>query len=149
MLQYQTEIDQLVANTGVTCPPNSAKVRKIVAWRWVFKPMTAQCFFPVAVRNPKKLLQLDAPRLKCSAWGLSMHISKEHSIAAFHALEESFDRIRKVIGTHVAVGELSAAHGVATSADSYGHFDLHPKVSAPFHTTFVVEADPIPEFPDD
>jgi len=78
-----------------------------------------------------------------------MHTSKEHSVAAFHALEEHFDRIRKVIGTHVAVGKLSASHGVATEANDHGHFDLHPKASAPFNTTFVVEADPIPEFPDD
>jgi hypothetical protein len=78
-----------------------------------------------------------------------MHVTKEDSIAAFHALEENFDRIRKVIGTHVAVGDLTAAHGVATPADGHGHFDLHPIISAPFNNTFVVQPDPIPELPDE
>jgi hypothetical protein len=78
-----------------------------------------------------------------------MHITEEHSIAAFHALEENFDRARKLIGTHVAVGTLTAAHGIATPADNHGHFDLHPKVSAPFQTTFVVQPNPIPELPDE
>jgi len=149
VLQYQTEVDKLAKETGQTCPPADAVVREIEAWRWVFSPISAKCFAPVAVRNPPRLVKATDPQEKCSCWGLSMHVSEKQSVTAFHYLEENFDRIRKLIGTHLAVGKLSEAHGLATKPDKYGHFDLHPKKSAPFEKTFLVQPNAIPKLPDD
>lgn len=65
-----------------------------------------------------------------------MHTSAVASIAAFKAVEAIFPRARKTLGTHVAVGQLHGAIGVATPPDSHGHFDLHPYKSASFLATF-------------
>lgn len=65
-----------------------------------------------------------------------MHTSAIASIAAFQAVEAIFPRARKTLGTHVAVGQLDGAIGVATPPDSHGHFDLHPYKSASFLATF-------------
>jgi hypothetical protein len=135
MFEYQDDLDGVVAE-GEQCPPPAAHAIARKAWRWVNLPMTAECFKPVAMRNPRRLLQEDDPKKRCSCWALSMHDTEAQSIAAFKALEKKFKQIRKTIGSAVAYAELSPLHGASTLSDSYGHFDLHPYKTTGFPTPF-------------
>lgn len=139
MLEYKAYVGSISAVTGVQCPPKVALEQKRVAWRWTFDPMTATCFHPVAVRNPPRLTRAKDAEEKCSCWALSMHQSEAESIATFRAIEESFSRARKTLGTHVATCTIDALHGLSTPADEFGHFDLHPYKSAPFLKTFAMQ----------
>jgi hypothetical protein len=65
-----------------------------------------------------------------------MHDTEAHSIAAFKALEKKFKKIRKTIGCAVAQADLEPSHGVSTSSDGYGHFDLHPYANIAFPSLF-------------
>lgn len=135
MFEYQDSLDGVVAE-GEQCPPSSARAIARQAWRWVNLPMTAECFKPVAMRNPRRLLQEDDPAKKCSCWALSMHDTEAQSVATFKALEKNFKRIRSTIGSAVAYAQLAPAHGLSTLSDSYGHFDLHPYKNAAFPAPF-------------
>jgi hypothetical protein len=125
MFKFQAEID-LVKGCGGHCPPASAVAVARDAWRWVASPVTADCFKPVAIRNPPRFHQENGPEKQCSCWALSMHDSEAQSIAAFRALERNFRKIRKTLGTAVAYAKIDVDHGQSTPSDDYGHFDLHP-----------------------
>lgn len=135
MLAYQSQLTQ-VQVLDDQCPPSSSRAIAREAWRWVHMPMTAECFNPVAVRNPRRLLSEDDPAKQCSCWALSMHDTEAQSIAAFKALEKKFKQIRKTIGSAVAYAQLTPAHGLSTSSDNYGHFDLHPYKTTVFPSPF-------------
>lgn len=135
MLQYQDELNGVMV-AGDQCPPSTACAIVRQAWRWVKQPMTDECFKPVAVRNPRRLLHEDDPVKQCSCWGLSMHDTEAQSIAAFKSLEKSFKQIRNTIGSAVSYAQLAPNHGLSTLSDKYGHFDLHPYKSAAFPTLF-------------
>ena len=146
MLRYQEETTAITAATGVTCPPNTATHHSRDAWRWTFSPFSSSCFLPVAKRNPSRLNRAEAAEEQCSCWGLSMHQTQKESILAFHAVERSFTRARRTLGTHVSTGFIDGTHGHSTSANHYGKFDLHPFSNAKFEATFKV-IDVIPAAP--
>lgn len=106
-------------------PPGTSSIEQN-AWRWVANPVSTQCFAPVAIRNPPRLLRASDPVEKCSCWGLSMHLSYAQSVSAFLSVQKSFRMARKVFGGHVANLLITPSDGVCTTADRYGHFDFHP-----------------------
>lgn len=136
MFAYQEQLDGVTEEGGGQCPPPSAKATARKAWRWVNLPMSEECFKPVAIRNPRRLLEEDDPIKRCSCWGLSMHDSEAQSVAAFKALEKKFKKIRKTIGCAVAEADLDPSHGVSTDSDNFGHFDLHPYANIVFPGPF-------------
>ena len=136
MFAYQDDLAGVTVVVGEQCPPLSAHAIARKAWRWVSLPMTSECFKPVSIRNPRRLLQEDDPVKRCSCWALSMHDSEAQSVAAFKALEKKFKQIRKTIGSAVASADLTPADGVSTPSDAYGHFDLHPYNTTSFPAPF-------------
>lgn len=139
---FSAELNELNGR-GIQCPPSGACAQYVTAWRWVADPITSQCFAPVAVRNPPRLLKEDAPAKICSCWGLSMHLSLDQSILAFTHVEKSFKMARKRLGGHIAQLSLTPIDGACSVADSYGHFDLHPYTTASLLAR-VVHVSPIP-----
>ncbi|MFC2970935.1 hypothetical protein ACFOJE_01730 [Azotobacter bryophylli] len=135
-LTYKAEVEGVASVTGFHCPPLVAKPVSREAWRWIAYPQTDQCFLPVAVRNPRRLLE--DPEKQCSAWGLSMFTSKEAAEAVFLKLEKKIRNIRKTIGSHVGRVSLGPADGLCTPPDKGGHFDLHP-IAKSFVALDVVE----------
>lgn len=140
MLQYQQQVAEITTATGIQCPPQSAQVIQRDATRWVFNPITANCFEPVAIRNPPRLARAVSPQEECSCWALSMHDTVAASLTAFAYVEKSFRKAKKTLGTHVAVATINGVHGISTLSDPNGHFDLHPYVGGPFLTTFVINS---------
>lgn len=122
---YGTQLAELTAN-GFQCPPAGTSPILQDAWRWVASPVSLECFAPVAVRNPPRLLRASDLEEKCSCWGLSMHLSYAQSVSAFQAVQKSFRMARKVFGGHVANVQITPSDGACTAADRYGHFDFHP-----------------------
>lgn len=135
MLAYHNQLS-LVVVPGDQCPPASATATARDAWRWVNVPMTSECFHPVAMRNPRRLHSEEDPTKQCSCWALSMHDTEAQSVAAFKALEKTFKRIRSTIGSAVAYAQLTPSHGLSTTSDRYGHFDLHPYSTSAFPAPF-------------
>lgn len=131
---YGAELAQLSVN-GYQCPPSGTRPIQQDAWRWVASPISAQCFVPVAVRNPPRLLRADDPNEKCSCWGLSMHVSYAQSVSAFQNVQKSFRMARKVFGGYVANVLITPHDGACTMADRYGHFDFHPYTNGNAHNS--------------
>lgn len=115
-----------VSSQGAECPPAEAFEAERQAFRWIFDPMTDTCFLPVAQRNPPRLQRAHDPSQRCSCWALSMHESFEHSSRAFQAVEKTFKRARKTLGSAIAHGTLRCSDGLSTPSDKNGHFDFHP-----------------------
>lgn len=139
---YTAELAELT-ESGTQCPPHDASAVTLTAWRWVANPITTQCFHPVAVRNPPRLLKEDTPYKVCSCWGLSMYLTYEQSIERFTQIEKNFKKARKRFGDHVACILVTPAHGVCSPADRFGHFDLHPYATANLQAS-VASVRPIP-----
>jgi hypothetical protein len=135
MLTYKGELNNVVVPDD-QCPPTTADAVAREAFRWVHVPMTVECFQPVALRNPRRLLSEDDPIKQCSCWALSMHDTEAQSVAAFKSLEKIFKQIRKTIGSAVARAQLTPSDGVSTLSDKYGHFDLHPYKTSNFPAPF-------------
>ena len=122
---YGAQLTELCMK-GFQCPPQGSVLIQRDAWRWVADPVSAQCFAPVGVRNPPRLLKATDPAEKCSCWGLSMYCSYDQSVSAFQSVQRSFPKARKIFGGYAANVLITPADGACTSADRYGHFDLHP-----------------------
>lgn len=111
---------------GHQCPPPNSVHTDIEAWRWVANPATERCFEPQAVRNPRRLLRATDLLEKCSCWGLSMHLSRQQSTAAFLSLKKHIPNADKIFGGHNARVRITPTDGACTAPDRYGHFDFHP-----------------------
>ena len=122
---YSAQLTELCTN-GFQCPPLGSVPTQRDAWRWVANPVSTQCFAPVGIRNPPRLLKATDPAEKCSCWGLSMHCSYDQSVSAFQGVQKSFPKARKIFGGYAANVSITPADGACTSVDRYGHFDLHP-----------------------
>lgn len=136
--KYDKEIQQVVKSGG-QCPPSNASECDRTAWRWVFEPCSEYSFLPQAERNPPRLHSAKDLDSKCSCWAISMHASYEKSVKAFTNLERLVKKARKVLGTHVAKGEISQSDGVCTIEDSKGHFDFHPYYGVAIADAFEIE----------
>jgi hypothetical protein len=139
---YGEQLSEL-NDSGIQCPPLGASSLTLDAWRWVANPITENCFHPVAVRNPPRLLKEDTPSKVCSCWGLSMYLTLDQSVLAFKYLEKNFKMARKRLGDHVACISITPTHGVCSAADRHGHFDLHPYATANLNSS-VSGVSPIP-----
>ncbi|RMO57497.1 hypothetical protein ALQ37_200218 [Pseudomonas syringae pv. aptata] len=126
---YSAQLAEISGN-GTQCPPAGAFAQHLDAWRWVANPISAQCFAPVAERNPPRLLKETDAGKQCSCWALSMFVSQEQGIAYLQRLEKSMKMIRKRLGDHIAHVSITPNDGVCTKADRQGHFDLHPYAAA-------------------
>ncbi len=105
------------------CPPSVAFAADGEAYRWVMNPMSEECFFPAARKNPKRVLGKQEKE-KCSLYALSMFNTLENARSRFLALEASVRNIRKTLGTHIARAELCSDDGIRTHPNSTGHFDF-------------------------
>lgn len=124
MLKYNTELAS-IAKLGHPCPPVHATSKNIIAYRWVFSQITSQCFLPQAVKQPKRVLQEQDLRKKCSLWALSMHSDVQNSKKAFETLLKSWPKARKTHGDAIAEINIQPMDGECTSVSLSGHFDLH------------------------
>ncbi|EGT4952511.1 MULTISPECIES: hypothetical protein [Enterobacteriaceae] len=107
------------------CPPVNAQPTDVTAWRWTFNPHTGNCFLPVAVIEPKRLLTIRDGQ-ECSCWALSMFDSEGAAVKRMQQLDLSIPNFKKSKGDHVSMVTITKADGVATAPDSRGHFDFHP-----------------------
>ncbi|MGE8436608.1 MAG: hypothetical protein ACN6P2_08725 [Pseudomonas palmensis] len=142
VLVFKNEILALNA-LGIQCPPAGASHRATKAWRWVFDPLRTHCFSPVAIKHPPRLLRANEPDEKCSCWALSMYDSERESIRAFSRIEKNFKKIRKTLGSHVALVEILPSDGLCTPIDGNGHFDFHPYVGSKVSSS-ICTVQPIP-----
>jgi hypothetical protein len=124
-LKYKKELEE-VMKKGCDCPPAEAREGQLVAYRWVFNPITDTCFLPQALRNPKRVLNAKSTADECSCWGLSMHTCEKSSKRAYRAVKSSLRQAEKIFGGFIAEGVIDHSSGLSTIAESNGHFDLHP-----------------------
>lgn len=107
------------------------------AFRWVANPMTNACFLPPGKKNPARVNNTKGAA-NCGLFGVSMHISQQHSIDAFKKLEASFVLARKTMGGYVAEGNLTPQDGLCTAPNQAGHFDMYEFEMANLKNCFVM-----------
>lgn len=119
------------------CPPINAVPRATKAFRWVANPMTNGCFLPPGKKNPRRVNNTKGAA-NCGLFGVSMHISPQHSIDAFQKLEASFILARKTMGGYVAEGDLAEQDGRCTAPNQAGHFDMYEFETVNLKSSFVM-----------
>lgn len=119
VLKYHSDVSTLTA-----CPPNTcAPVEPQVAFRFVHADITKrENFLPPAKLSPSRWVK-KAPC--CEDYALSLFDTQERAVAYFRKLVDSHANIGKSIGDHLAEASLNPVHGLATTAEANGHFDLY------------------------
>jgi hypothetical protein len=103
------------------CPPKQSKEADRTAFRYVWKPIDAKSFYIFA----PKLGNRFGKKGTCSDCALSMFETEEQARLYFATVKESHPQIGQKIGDHLAKIALIKAHGVQTTPEDDGHFDLH------------------------
>jgi hypothetical protein len=135
-LKYEADISAFDPGCK-SCPPIGAAPMSKKAFRWVANPMTTACFLPPGKKDPRRVNNTKGAA-NCGLFGVSMHISQQHSIDAFKKLEASFIEARKTLGGYVAEGALTVQDGLCTAPNQVGHFDLYEFDTANLKNSFVM-----------
>ncbi|MEY4933932.1 MAG: hypothetical protein RIS64_291 [Bacteroidota bacterium] len=112
---------------SVACPPKHYKPKKMTVYRWVFDDIEAeQNFIPVFYTNPKKYFgKTDIE--KCRGLALSLFATQADAEERFYDLQDGMGRkAYKVLGTHIATGDIDEQDGVNEEPNASGHFNHHP-----------------------
>lgn len=118
------------------CPPSSARECDKDGWRFTLCPHTPSCFWPSAVRNPKRVAK-NADE-SCSMWALSMYETDSQATSAYSKLKKTIRNIKKAVGDHLSQGSITVDDGKCTPASHSGHFDFHPYINSTFVSSFSV-----------
>jgi hypothetical protein len=102
------------------CPPTKCEPCSREAFRFVFDPICARSFVPVALMKPSRGFANDG--LLCVAHALSFFTTQDLAIATYSRVKKGHRQISNKIGSHLATGRLEAADGIATKPSSTGHF---------------------------
>lgn len=95
------------------------------AFRFVFEDASHPSnFLPPLKISPTRYTSKEAFE-KCGGLGLSLYGKKEGAIQKFQELIPTFKNFRKIIGTHIAKGEINDEDGHITEEDDITHFDMY------------------------
>jgi len=118
--KYQNEFNDMEE----LCPPHDCLKGNLAAYRWVFDEVEAEGnFLPLAKKNPSRVLSM-RDKDKCKAHSLSMFVSKESAKKRFQYFYDGLmkEKAFKMLGTHIAEGNIKEIHGVNSIEDRRGHF---------------------------
>ncbi|MGC6429675.1 MAG: hypothetical protein ACON5F_01380 [Jejuia sp.] len=120
------------------CPPTEYEQKQCESFRWVFEDIQdKRNFIAQAEKNPKKLNDKSDIQ-KCEIYALSFHDSLENSQAHFSKLTKKFKNLKKLLGTHIAKGNLVNDDGVGSNVDNNGHFNFHYRTNHEFDKRFEI-----------
>jgi hypothetical protein len=123
-LKYAKEISLIKS-----CPPKACKPGARDVFRVVHANLShPNNFLPPAQINPRRVFPNDEK--KCSAYALSLFVSKDAVVNFVKAVEKLNPNIRKSLGDHVASGFVQPSDGLLSAPDAYGHFDLFESATA-------------------
>lgn len=123
-LKYAKEIGLIKS-----CPPKACKPGARDAFRVIHADFShPNNFRPPAQIDPRRVFSNEEK--KCSAYALSLFVSKDAVIDFIKAVEKRNQLIRKSLGGHVASGFVQPSDGLLSSTDTHGHFDLFESATA-------------------
>ncbi len=135
--QYQQTFDSLVLKD---CPPKDYKPQNIEqVFRWVFDDIEdSRNFQPQYLKNPKRFWQ-KSPELVCQSLALSMFDSTENAEMRFYELKEFLQqKAYNILGTKIAVGQMTEQDGANSEPDEKGHFNHHPVAESSYSQRFKI-----------
>lgn len=106
------------------CPPSTSESVQRQAYRFVFNPICEKSFIPPGKMSPQRVSKATKDADRCALLGLSMYVSKEKALNRYKYLKKNHKNIDKLIGTHLAKGEIEPKHGLTTKPNNQGHYDL-------------------------
>ncbi|NAX47903.1 hypothetical protein CAG70_13020 [Photobacterium halotolerans] len=120
------------------CPPTNGVSKNTTAYRFVFNPVNSDSFIPPGKQNPARLQQNNTQHKQCSLLALSMFKSCIDAENHFDLLKKKIPNIGKLIGEHLAEGNVMATDGIQTKPNSKGHFDFFEGVNADLPSQFKI-----------
>ncbi|TDN79358.1 hypothetical protein DET49_13821 [Salegentibacter sp. 24] len=135
--KYKEDIDEI---SQVCDCPNSEyfQFEEKTAFRFVFEDSEhPHNFLPPAKIKPKRYLD-KSPTEVCEGLGLSLYGKKYGARQKFEELSATFKNFKKVIGTHLAKGNIVKEDGHITEEDEITHFDMYEFESADLAPKFKV-----------
>jgi len=110
------------------CPPTYYENRDFIAYRFVFSDLAhINNFLPALKITPQRI---NAPSFvsdtaRCLGFALSLFDTVENARHRYHQISLFNRNFSKVVGTHIARGQIAAADGLASPPDGHGHISLH------------------------
>lgn len=123
------------------CPPCDCERKTLQAYRFVFEPVCMNSFIPQGKKSPVRICNEKNDKTKCSLLALSMFITEAQAIAKYQALKKKHKNIHKIIGTHLAKGQINDSDGLVTKYNHEGHFDFFEFLNTDLTKNFVVLKD--------
>jgi hypothetical protein len=115
-----------------------------MAYRFVFKNPShsrySNNYLPVFLINPDRRKIDDSEDVQCDGYGLSCFDSLQSAQQRFEELLKKNKKLRDILGTHIAEGQVDPSDGVVTRSDYKGHFTLHESDIANLPSKFAVIA---------
>ncbi|MCW5804383.1 MAG: hypothetical protein KIT31_18580 [Deltaproteobacteria bacterium] len=112
------------------CPPAGCAAMRATVFRWVYVPDPHDMsFVPPAKKNPARVWKDAAD--ECCGMGLSMFTNAGGARGLYAVLRKRLkDRVKDVLGTHLASVPLAPNHGIADAPDQHGHFNFFEHAGA-------------------
>jgi hypothetical protein len=122
--KYQEDINSI--SDFCECPRSDYFIfNEKAAFRFVFEDSEhPHNFLPPVKIKPKRYLDKNAIE-KCEGLGLSLYGEKYGARQKYDELITNFKNFKKVIGTHIAVGNIKKEDGHITKEDEITHFDMY------------------------
>ncbi|RZK33759.1 MAG: hypothetical protein EOO61_14730 [Hymenobacter sp.] len=137
-LMYREELERLAVADSCPCG-NCQEVKDLEAFRYMYEPLSnPDNFLPQLLKAEKegRVVRgyLETPDKICDAMALSFFLSAHFALAQYKALK-GFPRLNP---RYTVLGKcrLTEQDGVASPANSNGHFNVHPYEEAPMQNTF-------------
>lgn len=119
-LKYADFIDQFNNCIAADCSPVNRE-----AFRWTFDQVTDERNFIPRYLNPT---YPDKKKMDCIGYALSMFDTEEQARLKFNTLQKDRGQIYKMLGTHVAKGDLTLQDGISGESslakNNHGHFSF-------------------------
>jgi hypothetical protein len=121
--KYAHFINELTA-----CPPPHYENREFTAYRFVFADINhTNNFLPVLAIKPSRAISTEFTQddTKCLGYALSLFDTFENAGRRYRQISRYNRNFSKMVGTHIAKGEIATTDGLASSPDDTGHISLH------------------------
>ncbi len=133
MLKYAAHLSGLAS-----CPPAGSDEQDRVAYRFVNNPITARDMEPPFILKPERRNSAIKDDDCCSGYGLSMFVTAMQAENFFRKWQNKNRNFGKLVGDHIAEGQLKRGHGKQTATRPDGHFDLHEYAGTSLLTVFKI-----------
>ncbi|HRJ42001.1 MAG: hypothetical protein KJZ86_18005 [Caldilineaceae bacterium] len=123
------------------CPPAYYESRDFIAYRFVFANLDhTNNFLPALKISPRRVNSpsFASDTARCLGYAFSLFDTLENARQRYRQISRFNRNFHKILGTHIARGQIESSEGLASPPDRHGHISLHEAESVDLVAKFRV-----------